>query len=418
MGNEGSVLKPHTLLTQTDLGHLRQTFPDSPGAHLWHPWTDVFDKNTIRLLEKELLDTSGKISFQKYQQMAGDLVKGGIDAKIDFVCKIARTPGQAEDTNSIKRALKVFITAYSHCQPKKGILENSDSDCEILAKSLLHDVEFPSEKRKASFTKDSENRLLDRDEIEKWFPPLLESIIKCVMIHCFNIPTTVSNQLIPNLPGAEKTSLTFQQVLFLNSALPHEHRATWRPLFNTQFDGESFSKLSGSILNQGPNIIVIWDKAGNVFGGFAAVGWKLGPKFCGKPECFLFHLSPKMNIYETTPFNTNYQYFNLKQKTLPNGLGMGGQLEYFGLWLDSEFGIVKTSPTCSTFHSAQLGELEGGFQRLEVWGVGELKEDEDEGGRSVLDMDPEAQAVMEMMGKTFHSKVIREVDSKEDDGGE
>ena len=71
--------------------------------------------------------------------------------------------------------------------------------------------------------------------------------------------------------------------------------------------------------------------------------------------------------------------------------GMGGQLEYFGLWLDSEFGIVKTSPTCSTFHSAQLGELEGVFQRLEVWGVGELKEDEDEGGRSVLDMDPEAQ---------------------------
>ena len=31
---------------------------------------------------------------------------------------------------------------------------------------------------------------------------------------------------------------------------------------------------------------------------------------------------------------------NLKQKTMPNGLGMGGQLEYFGLWIDSEFGQV------------------------------------------------------------------------------
>ena len=47
-----------------------------------------------------------------------------------------------------------------------------------------------------------------------------------------------------------------------------------------------------------------------------------------------------MGVFDTTPFNSNYQYFNLKQKTMPNGLGMGGQLEYFGLWIDSEFGQV------------------------------------------------------------------------------
>ena len=43
-----------------------------------------------------------------------------------------------------------------------------------------------------------------------------------------------------------------------------------------------------------------------------------------------------------------------------------------------------------------------------------LQEDDDELGASVLDMDPEAQAVMEMMGKTFHSKVIREVDDDQE----
>ena len=46
--------------------------------------------------------------------------------------------------------------------------------------------------------------------------------------------------------------------------------------------------------------------------------------------------------------------------------------------------------------------------------MGELKVDDDEVGASVLDMDPEAQAVMEMMGKTFHSKVIREVDQDQE----
>ena len=63
-----------------------------------------------------------------------------------------------------------------------------------------------------------------------------------------------------------------------------------------------------------------------MFGCFATDSWRLGPKFYGKPESFLFQLAPTMGVYETTPFNSNYQYFNLKQKTMPNGLGMGGQV--------------------------------------------------------------------------------------------
>ena len=38
---------------------------------------------------------------------------------------------------------------------------------------------------------------------------------------------------------------------------------------------------------------------------------------------------------------------------MPNGLGMGGQLEYFGFWLDSEFGLVRSAPSCTTFYSPQ-----------------------------------------------------------------
>ena len=48
-------------------------------------------------------------------------------------------------------------------------------------------------------------------------------------------------------------------------------------------------------------------------------------------------------------------------------------------------------------------------------GLGELSEEDQDAQRtSVLDLDPEAQAVMEMMGKTFHSKVIREVDEEQE----
>ncbi len=52
---------------------------------------------------------------------------------------------------------------------------------------------------------------------------------------------------------------------------------------------------------------------------------------------------------------------------------MGGQLDYFGLWLSQNFGEghSKAKPKCSTFNSPQLSKSES-FQlhTLEVWGVG------------------------------------------------
>jgi hypothetical protein len=50
---------------------------------------------------------------------------------------------------------------------------------------------------------------------------------------------------------------------------------------------------------------------------------------------------------------------------------MGGTLEYFGLWLDAEFGSGKCSPTCTTYSSPQLSaHQEFTIDHLEVWGIG------------------------------------------------
>ena len=40
-------------------------------------------------------------------------------------------------------------------------------------------------------------------------------------------------------------------------------------------------------------------------------------------------------------------------------------------------------------------------------------DEDDEGGRSALDLDPEAQAMMEMMGKTFVSKDVKAAEAQE-----
>jgi len=414
MGNESSSLQPHAGLTKSDVENLQKTFPKTPTKQLWPPWSEVFEFEQVGLLSKSLQNKTGVITFQNYQQLAGDVGKGCLENKINFMLMIAKVQRENLTTQSLKKCITCVAEAYSKTV-KHALLPISDEDSTKLASSLIHDLVFPNEKRKASFMKEEQNVDIDMEDVEKLMlsNPLTENLISEIMNHCFQVNLR-PQQLLPKFSLDNKTSLTVHQVLFLNYHLPHEMRHLWRPLFNTDTHGESFSKFTGCISNQGPTIIVVWDDNDNVFGGFATDSWKMGPKFVGKPESFLFHLHPKMNIYDSTPYNSNYQYFNLKQKTMPNGLGMGGQLDYFGFWIDSEFGILKTSPTCSTYHSAQLGQLDGKLKKIEVFGVGELSEDDIEAGKSVLDMDPEAQAVLEMMGKTFHSKVIREVDEEDE----
>lgn len=414
MGNETSGFQPHAGVSKQEIERLQKTFPQQQTAHLWKAWSDILDKSSLEKIEKSLRNKSGLISFQNYQQFYGDAVKGDVDKKIKFLQMLSGSSNDSDlvNTDSLLKGLsslaKAFVKSVKNHKKRNS---HDDEDDLKFSQSLLHDLIFKDERRKNTFSKDSDNIEVSLDEVEKLIlkTPLVESLISSVISRCFQMP--VSNSVtIPDLPDNTVTSLSLLQTVFLNSHLPHELRTIWRPLFNTDTDGESFSKFAGAIMKQGPTLIIIWDEVGNIFGGFATDSWKLGPKFFGKPETFLFHLHPKMNIYDSTPFNTNYQYFNLKQKTMPNGLGMGGQLEYYGFWIDNEFGIVKTSPSCSTYHSPQLALTEGKIRRLEVFGVGELKDDDLEAGPSVLDMDPEAQAVLEMMGKTFHSKIVREVD--------
>ena len=59
---------------------------------------------------------------------------------------------------------------------------------------------------------------------------------------------------------------------------------------------------------------------------------------------------------------------------------MGGQHNYFGLWLDSEFGRghSRARPKCTTYGSPQLsGEEDFTLDTMEVWAVGKPPEPEE-----------------------------------------
>lgn len=213
--------------------------------------------------------------------------------------------------------------------------------------------------------------------------------------------------------------LTLADILLINSSLPVELRTEWRLLFSSKMHGESFSSLLGAIVDKGPSVIVVKDQQGGIFGGFASTSWTISPQFTGTDKNFIFSLSPKMAVYQTTGFNDHYQYLNVQQQTFPNGLGMGGQLNYFGFWIDSEYGKGKCSPSCTTYTYRQLSSnTDFLIDNIEVWAVGpEPEKDEDEERRpagSVLDSNRDAKAVLDIMGKERHSEGLREPVEEDD----
>nr|XP_046250838.1 MTOR-associated protein MEAK7 isoform X2 [Scatophagus argus] len=209
--------------------------------------------------------------------------------------------------------------------------------------------------------------------------------------------------------------LDIPTLMFLAPQLPDSYNAPWRLVFSTRLHGESFTRMVAGLTKRGPTLLLIKDTKGHVFGGFASHAWEVKPQFQGDSRCFLFTVFPRLRVYTATGYNQHYMYLNQNQQTMPNGLGMGGQHSYFGLWLDSDFGRghSRARPKCTTYGSPQLsGEEDFFLDSVEVWAVGKPPEPEEgeagEGKKSILDVDPEVQAMMEITGKTLHSQGLRE----------
>ncbi|XP_012725840.2 MTOR-associated protein MEAK7 isoform X1 [Fundulus heteroclitus] len=214
-----------------------------------------------------------------------------------------------------------------------------------------------------------------------------------------------------------KCLLDLPTLMFLAPQLPDSYSAPWRLVFSTHLHGESFTKMASGLMHHGPTVLLIKDTKGHVFGGFASQAWEMKPQFQGDSRCFLFSVFPTLRVYTATGYNEHFMYLNQHQQTMPNGLGMGGQHDYFGLWLDCDFGRghSRARPRCTTYGSPQLSADENfTLDSVEVWAVGNppqpAEAEEEEGKKSVLNVDPEVQAMMELTGKTLHSEGFSELE--------
>ncbi|KAI7891710.1 TLD-domain-containing protein [Mucor mucedo] len=163
------------------------------------------------------------------------------------------------------------------------------------------------------------------------------------------------------------------------------------------------------MIGKGSTVIVIKAKDGSVFGGYADERWECGTEWYGNSSNFLFRLTEGYGGWPGTTANGHYQYLCWGKKTLPNGMGLGGQFEYAGLWMETDFmhGHSRGGPLCTTFDSPRLSREENFLvDEVEVWLVKPLKRDENEEameGGGVLSHAQDME-FMEMAGKKMYSK--------------
>ncbi|KAI7820752.1 TLD-domain-containing protein [Kickxella alabastrina] len=206
--------------------------------------------------------------------------------------------------------------------------------------------------------------------------------------------------------------------------LPVESRRSWDRVYSSSRDGRSWSSFQSTIERRGAVLLLVQETtpiadagettegASRIFGAYFDNDLERRPSWHGSPSNFVFSLSKEsplgLNIFRTTGFNNHYQYFNYATKTLPNGLGAGGQLGHFGLWIDSSFTRGCSNPA-ATFGSQQLStETEFAVDVVEAWLVRPSERLDEVGGRkgSVLDTNPEAAAFLELANRPMYSKML------------
>ena len=75
--------------------------------------------------------------------------------------------------------------------------------------------------------------------------------------------------------------LSSTDAMFLCHHLDDELSQEWKCLYSSQYHGESFTRMSTSITNQGPLVIVVADECGHVFGGHVSTNMKFQSDFQG-----------------------------------------------------------------------------------------------------------------------------------------
>ncbi|CAL0309982.1 unnamed protein product [Lupinus luteus] len=189
----------------------------------------------------------------------------------------------------------------------------------------------------------------------------------------------------------------------IGGALSQHELEDWKLLYHSAVNGHSFNTFLGHISNHaGPTVLIIKDKEGFIYGGYASQPWDRHAEFYGDMKCYTFQLNPVASIFRPTGANNNLQWcaVNFTSEEIPNGIGFGGRVNHFGLFISANFDQGHTF-SCSTFSSPCLSNTNRILPEvIECWGVtqGEAQGKNDAVKGTVLERFKEDRNMLNLVG--------------------
>eukprot|EP00951_Prasinocladus_malaysianus_P015042 scaffold114845_cov47-Prasinocladus_malaysianus.AAC.1 len=199
--------------------------------------------------------------------------------------------------------------------------------------------------------------------------PLIFNVMKSILLGTddLRLPTLDLVRVDPAFLSSSRCRMSKSIAALLSCGMAPKQRTKWELLFHSDKNGKSFNTFMGAVAGKGSSIVIVSDKSGNVFGGFAGQPWQKAGTFAGDFTCFIFSLYPSAAMYKPSGVNENFQWCGQGFNALPNGFGFGGQVGFFAIFVDDTMDKGMTRPAATynspAFSKEQLFEVD----TVECW---------------------------------------------------
>ena len=257
------------------------------------------------------------VQFGDFITNASAILKGSFSQKATFISKVCSQKSSLLNLQQLRVLLLWFLKAIFTSDCAKTIFPQS-CNFKISAETSQRMVTYlMAPMREDPNAEIGPNEVVTLEALEKWMTatPLAVQILETTFAFIFyyrvivkgtSMPSDImayfgieidpeTGKVIPDrllLPLKIKHPVfheTFDSdlldqsmLMMLNSYFPHSLRGRFYPLFSSTKHGESFSTFCKALLGcAGPTLLVVRDRGGHIFGGFASSSWQIDPNFTG-----------------------------------------------------------------------------------------------------------------------------------------
>ena len=257
------------------------------------------------------------VQFADFVSNTSAILKGSYSEKASFLYRVCSQNSSTLNLYQLNSLLLWFMKILLTSECAKKIFPQS-SNFGISAESSQRIIAYLlSTMREDPSTELSSTENISLDSLEKWLvsTPLAVQIFETIFAFIFYYRVLMKGASMPSdlmsyfgielnpesgkvIPDRLILPLKVQHPLFretfdtklldqsslmlLNSYFPHSLRGRFYSLFSSLHQGESFSTFCKLLVGcTGPTLLVIRDKNGYIFGGFASTSWNIDPNFYG-----------------------------------------------------------------------------------------------------------------------------------------